>query len=759
MDTQTYTVAIAAMEHWAHIAADLPDLSDSDQAVGVLLRQSARMAAGVSAVPSTRWPELLDGPLLSIFSRMTQAGGEPQPAAVFQPASLQLHNELLFPIADAAAARDSPVHGVVAELHAALAELDRRSLGPEARLEGLLFVLQRHAWSLPSPVAAVSLYDFARTHAALAAALAADHTGNICLIGGDLSGVQEFIYSVPAAGATRQLRGRSLYLQLLTDACAHAVLHATGMPLCNLLYAGGGRFYALLPAVALASIARQRREIGARLLDAHGGTLYLALGGVSFSPADYSAETWVALNEAIEQDKRRRFAELDAARFKALFAPRQPPPPRDDAAEGDEPPDAMGESLEKLGSRLSRALGLLAAPGSPDTLGGDAVSHAVLASLGLSVRLLDDEGVYHFDRSKRRRLLLLSDERPPDLARLLGPQDVVGTRYTVTEAPLATAADVEEYQRRGLASDDQELRAGHVKPFDLLAAQSQGVQRLGVLRMDVDDLGELFRNLDRAEGVAGLATTAALSAALSRFFEGWVGELCRRQNQDGANGGVYAVYSGGDDLFIVGSWHRMPVLARAIREDFARYVLGRPLQGAEAPPISLSAGLTMHGAGYPLYQAAEDAAEALQAAKAFKRADGRGKDAITFLGRTLGWAQFAEAMELCAELVELVQARGAPRGLLMAIQRLDTQYRQGRQRRTREGAAQFAHGPWVWQGAYQLTRLAERAPGDAQRQIEDLRERIVGAEGVRARTIERAGLAARWAQLLIRERSTTKEER
>ncbi len=61
------------------------------------------------------------------------------------------------------------------------------------------------------------------------------------LAGGDISGVQEFIYSIPAAGATRQLRGRSFYLQLLTEACAHHLLHETGMPLCNLLYAGGGR--------------------------------------------------------------------------------------------------------------------------------------------------------------------------------------------------------------------------------------------------------------------------------------------------------------------------------------------------------------------------------------------------------------------------------------------------------------------------------------------------------------------------------------
>ncbi|NTV62662.1 MAG: type III-A CRISPR-associated protein Cas10/Csm1, partial [Oscillochloris sp.] len=383
--------------------------------------------------------------------------------------------------------------------------------------------------------------------------------------------------------------------------------------------------------------------------------------------------------------------------------------------------------------------------------------YGVLAGLGLGYRPLDDDQ-RDYARPKRRRLLQLDDSGLPEQLRL-GKYDIVGCRYIVTEAPFATDNDVKAYRKHKL-DDDQGLQEGNVLPFNLLAEYSQGVKRLAVLRMDVDDLGDLFgAKLNRtsgagsATGVAALAYTAALSAALSRFFEGWVGELCRQVNRQGsANGAVYAVYSGGDDLFLVGSWHVMPGLAHQIRDDFAAYVLGRPLRENESPPITLSAGITLHSGGYPLYQAADDAAEALAAAKSFARVGGHTKDAVSFLGRTLGWERFSEAMRLCDELFTLVDQQGAPRALLMTIQSLDAKARAG-QRRGRDGSSQFAYGPWIWQGAYQLTRMAERGRESFGPAIEQLREQIVGGEGVRTRYIEIAGLAARWAQLLIRERS------
>ncbi|MFQ3662260.1 MAG: type III-A CRISPR-associated protein Cas10/Csm1 [Chloroflexaceae bacterium] len=744
MRAEVLDSALAALEYWAAAPGDHPSFPATPAIERA--RRAAWLLMGDPPAPD-RWPALPQGPLVSVFARVRGVNTTP----LLRPVSLRLEREALFPVAD-----DAPAVGLVGDapgrLAAELAALEHRDLPAEARLEALLYALQRHAWSLPSPIAGVSRYDFARVNAALAAALAGAPEGQVCLIAGDVSGVQDFIYSVTARGAARQLRGRSFYLQLLTDACAHATLHATGMPLCNLLYAGGGRLYVLAPAAARERVPELRRQIAETLYRAHRGALYLALGAVAFRPEEYSAALWEQVGAELDRDKRRRFAALDRETFAALFAARQPAPPSLEHQE-DEPLDTMGASLEELGRQVQRAALIAFQPEAPRPLVGSEQRYdQVLAALGLRARLIDNVERLAPDPARRQRFLLLNDELSPEQVPC-GPHDVVGARYIAAEAPRATADDVALYRslERDL-DDDSELRAGDARPYNLLAEQSEGVRRLGVLRMDVDDLGDLFsRGLDRPAGLAALAVTAALSAALARFFEGWVGELCRRQNRE-PGGGVYAIYSGGDDLFLVGSWDRMPILARRIREDFVAYALGRPPHEGEHPPISLSAGIVLVGARYPLYQAADDAATALDQAKTFTRADGRAKDAITFLGRTLGWEQFDEAERFQRELTDLVQSGGAPRALLMTIQQLDAGARRGHPR-TRAGEPQFAFGPWIWRGAYQLTRLVERSQSaETKRRIEALRERLVGPEGVRARTIERAGLAARWSQLRIRER-------
>jgi CRISPR-associated protein Csm1 len=91
---------------------------------------------------------------------------------------------VLFPAtteAEVAAAADP-----VVLLHDTLQQVTQQQPAPQVQLERLLYALQRHAWCLSSPLPAVSLYDFARTHAAIAAARAM-HDDTVFLLGGDLS--------------------------------------------------------------------------------------------------------------------------------------------------------------------------------------------------------------------------------------------------------------------------------------------------------------------------------------------------------------------------------------------------------------------------------------------------------------------------------------------------------------------------------------------------------------------------------------------
>lgn len=211
----------------------------------------------------------------------------------------------------------------------------------DAYFHSLYYLLFKYGWCIPSAfyrdVPDISLFDHSRTTCAIATSLVLQGVAEadldalllrdrragkepmFTLIGGDLSGIQKFLYTLTAEGAARGLRCQSFYLQLLNDTVARWVLSHLGLSICNLLYCGGGRFYILAPLKAKSSLAPLREQLCLKLLEAHGAELYLALDGIELSPASLSFETgeaedfgamWWSVGERLNQVKRRKFAEL-----------------------------------------------------------------------------------------------------------------------------------------------------------------------------------------------------------------------------------------------------------------------------------------------------------------------------------------------------------------------------------------------------------------------------------------------------------------
>lgn len=63
----------------------------------------------------------------------------------------------------------------------------------------------------------------------------------------DLSGIQNFIYTVTGKDTLRILRARSFYLEVFIENLIDVVFSEVGVSRANLLYCGGGHMYALLP--------------------------------------------------------------------------------------------------------------------------------------------------------------------------------------------------------------------------------------------------------------------------------------------------------------------------------------------------------------------------------------------------------------------------------------------------------------------------------------------------------------------------------
>ncbi len=723
----------------------------------------ARLVAIAEAL-ATGEPEVDEdgGPshLLSIFSRLTVAGQGAGHDGLYLPLlPLALQREALFPgpPGDGKAGHAALWRG----LQARLAGLQRVYSAPEADglayLGNLLHLLRQYTWCVPAG-ADVSLYDHSRITAALAVCLsgcsdaglqalaqrpAESDTLVALLVVGDISGVQDFIYTITPRGAASALRGRSLYLQLLADAVASYVLSRLGLPPTNLLYSSGGRFSLLVPPAAAAELPEIQRYVARVLLAHHAGALYMALGHAPLPASSFYqgrfARPWAELSAALRRSKDRRFSELGAELHPSLFVPW-----RDQGSEEREcqvchleHPGCRQEGElrkcpacraleEELGERLRQARYLCIDEVAPSFRSGEPAGtpQEVFAAFGMRVRLLDELPPPAGPGVERRQLLAHDDEAAQALEP--APRCVVGRRFLVNVTPVGPH--------------------GVGRTGDLVAA-SRGVKRLGVLRLDVDNLGAAFSTgLGRR---ATLARVAALSHAINLYFEGWVEVLAREYNPEGAGHRAYSIYSGGDDLFFVGSWDAMADLARRIRADFAEYT-------GHHPGLHLSGGLALVTERYPLYQAAHDAGEAEEEAKGLP-----GKNSFCFLGQALPWPTVERAAALAARLCRLLEARKASRSLLRLLIDTQTAYEEARLRALREGGGhtvtgqpQGYYGPWVPRAQYALARLKELHRG-AAREIDELVE-LMREDDYRA--VAWVGLAARWAELLTRADSGGEEK-
>lgn len=63
----------------------------------------------------------------------------------------------------------------------------------------------------------------------------------------DVSGIQDFIYTIATQKVLKGLRTRSFYLEIVIEHCIDTLLERTGLTRANLIYSGGGHAYVILP--------------------------------------------------------------------------------------------------------------------------------------------------------------------------------------------------------------------------------------------------------------------------------------------------------------------------------------------------------------------------------------------------------------------------------------------------------------------------------------------------------------------------------
>lgn len=625
---------------------------------------------------------------------------------------------------------------------------------PAQLLETLYNLLQEFSWCIPAGTGTpdISLFDHARTTAALAACLAADDrplewcktapgsSQGVCLlVGADLSGLQSFIYAIPSSGAARSLRARSFYIQILSEALALELMRRLGLPVTNLVYVGGGGFQALVPLKAEAPLQAIDQDFNNRLLDLHQGSLGLTLAwtGVSAIEFENMAQPRERLGRKLNYKKRQPFSAAEAGKIAqsvgaALTAGGDPlrycQVSGEDGELVQKDEDGIYKSrfilsLEDLGRLLPKASHLVtyACPARP-------AEHASHWQQALEVFGMGLEVVAAREVRQSAALALV----PVRIWRLDPQADPHEADWFT-----AYSAHPKIFGYRPFPRLTPLNKAGQPKTTDELARPMSGrFNRWGVLRMDVDNLGSTFR--DGFGPRASLARIASLSFSLRMFFEGWLPALAEGENGPSLTQYVYLQYSGGDDLFVIGAWDALPEFALRVRTSFRDYCCG-------SPALSISGGMCMVDAGFPLYQAARMAGDAEDQAKQI-RPDGGSKDAFSFMDETLGWESFMQVKQQAEYLADGLTRGHLPRSLIQTLLSLHASLELARREARRLKRRAPTLGRWSWMAAYQLTRLASGLEPESKAYVLKLLDLFL----VPSAQTHTLGLAARWAQYLTR---------
>ena len=489
------------------------------------------------------------------------------------------------------------------------------------------------------------------------------------LISGDISGIQDFIYTIPSKGALKTLRGRSLYIDLLLEEFIDEYLEQIGLSRANVLYSGGGHFYILAPNIedTKKAIDKLQAKMNRWLMENIGINLYLAIGMAECSAnnlmkSEAQGNLFAIVNEKLKDDKTIRYSK-DEDFLEYIFNVEKE---EDTAKKECNICHNLVDKLWKYNSDEEIACEFCL---NLYKLGQDILTQDLV--FVISEEKIDG-GIKIFGKDKDLYMYAVNIE---DIDMFKGKILRIYSKNNLLENDLAIRLYLADYSAKN--ENDE------VMTFDDLAKSSckidKGIKRLGVLRLDVDDLGIAFSSgfvsdKDKIEDnlrYATLSRYADLSKDISMFFKVAINKICagdltgcvdfeeKAFNIFGIAKApkrkVNIIYAGGDDLFLVGAWDEVLEVAIDINRAFKQFTNGK---------LTLSAGMAMFSPTYPISKMAEIAGLLVQMSK-----NKKDKNSIALFGMETNlkangqleckhiytWADFE--MKVCKEKMNYLLAR------------------------------------------------------------------------------------------------------
>lgn len=498
---------------------------------------------------------------------------------------------------------------------------------------------------------------------------------NKLFVGGDLSGIQKYLYNISSHKAAVSLKGRSAKLSdYMKDWCDKITTSANeaGAKKADPIYCSGGKFYIIIDIsenreAIMDAIDKQTDTIKKELWTEQKGMLGINIAYAPFfentdgtvnvdgKTNQNCGELWKIVNAKFVVQKNQKYKNILIEQYDRFFEP-------------------------------------IAIGGKPK----------VCAITGIE----SDRCVPLYDDTKSR------------------PIDGKDNFYV-----LPIVREQVEY--------GEYLRDRYkFKNFDEYADGTE----LGILRMDVDGLGKRF-----IKGFDSIEKYKEYSNSLTVFFEKGIKML---QEQNNYKDYLNIIYAGGDDLFIVGRWDKVIDFAELIHKETENAPFNQGVKDEDK--IHISGGIAIVKSTFPIAKAADIAGEAEGKAKQY---DGKKYDKVEYgkknafhmLGKTISWYEYDDVKKYKEDFVRLITEHSLSKSLLHQIMLYASIA--DRNKTLKEGEPK--NYSYIWHLSYYLTRYARRY--EKSKEICEFCYKLRDNELRDERKLELIGLAARWAELILKD--------
>lgn len=426
----------------------------------------------------------------------------------------------------------------------------------------------------------------------------------------DLSGIQDFIYNISSKSALKGLRARSFYLEILMENAVDELLDRLDLCRTNVMYTGGGHTYILVSATnKTAEIIKEfESELNAWFLEKLGTALFAAGGFADCSsnslknePQGSYGEIFRAVSKSISERKLNRYSSKDILKL----------------------------NNKKINDHSRECV----ICNRSDELNKDNQCSICSGLLSLSNMIIEDNNSF---------FVILKDKKTTNSVEMpfgyyLTALSLEDTKKVIQNSDVYVRAYSKNkgFTGKNIASNLWIGDYVYENMFSKLITNSDGIKRLAVIRADIDNLGQTFVSGFDKSGDNGkystITRTAVLSRKLSLFFKLHINQILQNgEFQLSANGQkirkCVVVYSGGDDLFIVGNWEDVICFSVDLYNCFKKFNQGT---------LTLSAGIGIYPEKYPIYTMAEETGNLEEMSKKYiDKISGQEKNAVTLFDKT-----------------------------------------------------------------------------------------------------------------------------